>query len=88
MNRYHKIAEIAWFAFGVIFLVLSIMIIARSGWDGGKYFLLAPIIAFLMFFTRRFIRKKMENETFRQAEEARQQRKKSKRGKPEQEDKA
>jgi len=88
MNRYHKIAEIAWFAFGVIFLVLSIFIIVRSGWDGGKYFLLAPIIAFLMFFTRRFLRKKLENDTFRQAEEARLQRKKTKNGKTKEEDKA
>jgi phosphotransferase system glucose/maltose/N-acetylglucosamine-specific IIC component len=78
MKKYHQIAEIVWFAVGLITLVLSILIIIRSGWDGGKYFLLAPIISFLMFITRRFIRKKLENETFKQAEEQKQARKKNK----------
>lgn len=75
MRKYNRVIEYVWLVFGFASLGLSIEAIYSDGWDHGKIFLIAPAIAFMWYFTRRFTRRKLEGETFRKAEEEAQLRK-------------
>lgn len=59
-----------WLALGVLGAGAVIYYVATYGWEAGKVFIWFPLVAFAMFWYRRFMRRKMSDWAARQQDPA------------------
>lgn len=60
MKTYNKIMELFWLAMGGVTALIVIYLIITEGWSKNQMYLIFPGICFMMFFARRFMRRRME----------------------------
>jgi cell division protein FtsW (lipid II flippase) len=60
MKTYNKIMEAFWLAMGVVLTVVVIYMMVTGGTDKNLVYFVFPGICFMMFFARRFMRRRME----------------------------
>lgn len=52
--------EVFWLSMGIVLTLIVIYMLASDGWDKNSIYFIFPGICFMMFFARRFMRRRME----------------------------
>ena len=60
MKAYNKVMEFFWLSLSVVTLATVLYMLIMDGWDKNSIYLIFPGISFMMYFARRFMRKRME----------------------------
>ncbi len=60
MKAYNKIMEAFWLGLAVVTTIIVVYMIISGGWSKNQVYLIFPGICFMMFFARRFMRRRME----------------------------
>lgn len=60
LSTYNRIMEVFWLSMGAVLTVIVLYMLIADGWDKNVIYLVFPGICFMMYFARRFMRKRME----------------------------
>ena len=70
MKALSKFLEVFWLLLGVATLVFVFYLVNQQGFEDSKVYFLFPVIAFSMFFFRRFMRRKLTEMEERRSKES------------------